>query len=203
MKKTFMLTTLVVLATTLSCYAADTVDTKVQPQKENSAQTMPAPPEFRGHKRPPVPPEVMQKKKAEFEKRLKLTDEQKQEAKELRVKGHEEMKPLMEQIKTKHDKIKTIKQQSLTESEKEQIQALKNEIRELDKQVRDLRMKNMKEFESILTEKQQKELKKMKEEGRKNFEKRHKDGRFNPPMPAPEGNPPAENEGGPSENPEK
>lgn len=43
----------------------------------------------------------------------------------------------------------------------------------------------------------------MKEEGRKNFEKRYKGGRFNHPMPAPEGNPSAENEGGPSENPEK
>ena len=145
----------------------------------------------------PLEPD-MRKKEAKHKHQV-----EKQEAKELRVKGHEEMKPLMEQIKTKHDKIKAIKQQSLTESEKEQIQALKNEIRELDKQVRDLRMKNMKEFESILTEKQQKELKKMKEEGTKNFEKRYKGGQFNPPMPAPEGNPPAENKGGPSENPEK
>ena len=35
-------------------------------------------------------------------------------------------------------------------------------------------MENMKAFESILTKKQLKELKKMKEEGRKKFEKEHR-----------------------------
>ena len=38
----------------------------------------------------------------------------------------------------------------------------------------ELRMQNMKEFEAILTSKQLKELKKMKEEGRKKFDKEFK-----------------------------
>lgn len=61
-------------------------------------------------------------------------------------------------------------------------------------------MQNMKDFEAILTKKQLKELKKMKEEGRKNFEKQYKKGghphmggprpEFGPEGPRPE--PPVE-----------
>ena len=184
MKKTIALAAFIALASTLSCYAADTAKNEA-PLKPDVEKTAPAP-DFKGprhHHRGPSP-EVMQKKKAEFENRLKLTDEQKQEAKELRIKSHEQMKPIIEEIKAKRGEIKTIKEQSLTQSEKEQIQALKNEIRELDKQIRYLRIKNMKDFESILTEKQQKELKKMKEEGRKNFEKRHKELKKDKPLPS-------------------
>ena len=51
---------------------------------------------------------------------------------------------------------------------------IREELKTLHKQAHELRMKNMKEFESILTKKQKKELAKIKKEGRKNFAKHHK-----------------------------
>ena len=115
--------------------------------------------------------------KADFEKRLNLTDEQKAQAEALRQKGHEEMKPIMEQIKLKHQEIEAVKRSRIsTQMQEEKIAQLKKEIQELKGQARELHQKNMKDFESILTKKQQKELKKMKEEGRKRFEQARKKG---------------------------
>ena len=47
-------------------------------------------------------------------------------------------------------------------------------MKALHKEARDLRFKNMQEFESILNDKQKKTLEKMKKEGRKKFQKEHK-----------------------------
>lgn len=120
-------------------------------------------------------PVNFEKKRAEFENRLKLTDEQKAKAKEIRQKGHEEMKPVMEKIKVKYDEIANIKRNKMAEhAQQEQIAEVQKQIKALKRHAHEIRMKNMKEFESILTKKQLKELKKMKEEGRKNFEKEFK-----------------------------
>ena len=56
-------------------------------------------------------------------------------------------------------------------------------MKSLKKQAKDLRIKNMQEFESILTDKQKKTLEKMKKEGKKNFKKHHKK---RPPCPCKE-----------------
>jgi Spy/CpxP family protein refolding chaperone len=121
-------------------------------------------------KRPPAPPN-----KADFEKKLKLTDEQKAQAKAIHEKGFEKIKPTMEKMKLKHEEIEAVKRSNLSpEVQAEKITALKKEIRELRHQARTVQMENMKEFEAILTDKQKKELKKIKEEGRKKFEKMHK-----------------------------
>ena len=61
------------------------------------------------------------------------------------------------------------------------------EIRALKRAAHELRMQNMKDFEGILTKKQLKELKKMKEEGRKKFEKQHKKNGHPQFGPRPEG----------------
>lgn len=87
--------------------------------------------------------------------------------------GFEKIKPIVEKTKEKQKALWALKdakdEQSLQQAEqlKKEIGALKHEAHELQKQ-------NMKEFENILTKKQQKELQKMKEEGRKNFEKNFK-----------------------------
>lgn len=113
------------------------------------------------------------RKKSEFEKRLKLTEEQKVQAKQIRMKGHEEMKPVMEKIKALKDEEDAVRRSRIApQMQEEKIKEIRGQMRELHKQARELRMKNMKEFESILTKKQLKELNKMKEEGRKRFEKR-------------------------------
>jgi len=142
----------------------------------------PCPPDEAGAK-PPVqqrkmmpPPDAkkMAAKRVEFENKLQLTEEQKAKAKELRLKTHEEMKPIMEQIKAKKTQIDAIAASSAAEEEKAQkIAPLREEMKVLKKQARDLRIKNMQDFEALLTAKQKKTLEKMKQEGKKNFKKHH------------------------------
>lgn len=140
--------------------------------------------------KPPKGPDFA-KRNAEFEKRLKLTDEQKAKAEAIRKKGFEQMQPLMAKLKEKKGEIEGIKRSKLLERDKQaQIEQLHKEIGALKRGIHELRMQNMKEFESILTSKQLKELKKMKDEGRKKFEKEHKKGghpAFGPNGPRPEG----------------
>lgn len=133
------------------------------------------PPFEHGKFQPPPYKAKAEQAKADFEKKLKLTDEQKAQAKELRQKGHEQMKPIMEKMKVKKDKIKEIKNSSISEEEKKKaIEPLRKEMFALQKEARDLRIKNMQEFEAILTDKQKKTLEKMKQDGKKNFKKQHK-----------------------------
>lgn len=143
---------------------------------------------------PPAKEDLKNDKKAEFEKRLKLTDEQKAKAKAIREKGHEQMKPVMDAIRAKREEINTVRLSRIAvQAQEEAIAKLRGEIRELKKQARDIRMKNMKEFEAILDSKQLKELQKMKNEGRKKFEKEFKKKHGNtlrPPFPPEFGRPP-------------
>ena len=132
----------------------------------------------------------MDEKRAEFDKKLGLTDEQKAKSEQIREDGIEKMKPVMDQIKVKRDEIKTIRENgSLTQAEANaKVQALHKEIMELKGQAKEIRKQNMQDFEAILTDKQKKTLEKMKQEGRKEFAKKHKakkiggfDGRPMPP----------------------
>ena len=120
--------------------------------------------------KPPMPP------KMNLDEQLKLTDEQKAQAKELRMQAREQMKPIVEALKTKQEQKQIIKRnQSLTaEAQCEQVEKLNAEIVELKKQAREIRLKNQKDFEAILTEKQKKELQKIKTNARKEMMKKHK-----------------------------
>lgn len=124
--------------------------------------------------RPPV--ECPKKlKKQNFEKRLNLTDKQKEKAKAIHQKGFEQMKPVMEQIKAIRKDIKETKKSDLDEKAKsEKIKKDFEELKALDKKAHEIRKENGKEFEKILTKKQKKELDKMKAEGRARFEKEHR-----------------------------
>ncbi len=124
--------------------------------------------------RPPKGPDF-KKRQAEFEQRLKLTDEQKAKAKELREQGFEKMKPLMDKMKEKRAEIEAVKRSRIAvQAQNEKIEQLKREIGALRNEMHRLRMENMKNFEALLTKSQLKELKKMKEEGRKKFDKEFK-----------------------------
>lgn len=126
-------------------------------------------PEFVNHK------SFKKHDKQKFEERLKLTDEQKAQAQELRKQSFERIKPVMEQIKLKKEEIKAIKLSKIAIEEQElKITELKNEMKALHRQAHEIKMQNMKDFEAILTKKQKKELAKMKKEGRKKFDKEHK-----------------------------
>ena len=118
---------------------------------------------------PPKGPDF-QKKHKKFENRLNLTDEQKQKAEEIHKQGFEKMKPIMEKIKEKQKEAFTYKDKT-DEQSVQKREELRKQIGALRKEAGDIRKQNMKDFESILTKKQQKELQKIKEEGRKNFDK--------------------------------
>ncbi len=108
-------------------------------------------------------------KRSPIDERLKLTDEQKKQAHEIRMKGHKEMKPIFDKIKAKKEEIRQIAENTkLTEEQKtKKIDALEIEILKLKQQARKVRIQNAKEFEAILTPEQKAEFNKMKEEGRK------------------------------------
>ena len=72
------------------------------------------------------------------------------------------MKPLITKLHEKQGEIEGLKKSKLLERDKQaQIEQLQKEIGALKRGMHELRMQNMKEFESILTSKQLKELKKM------------------------------------------
>lgn len=166
MKKVLILASALIFTTTV-CIA--NTDVKPVPTKAPIAKCGE---QFNKMPPPPKGPDF-EKRKAEFEKRLNLTEKQKKQSEELHKSGFEKMKPIMEKTKEKQKELWALKdakdEQSLQKAEqlKKELGALRNEARELKKQ-------NMKDFENILTKKQKKELEKMKEEGRKNFEKNFK-----------------------------
>ena len=177
MKKTLILASLIAFSMTTALAAEPTVkvDTPTKTEIQKPA------PEF-GQK-PPKRPDF-QKKQAEFDKRLNLTDKQKQKIKDLRIKGHEEMQPIMEQIKTKRQEAEAVKRSKMSvEMQQEKLKQINSEIQDLRKQAHELRMKNMQDFESILTKKQKKELDKIKKEGRKRYEQEHKRNHLGPQKP--------------------
>lgn len=186
LKKSLVMAALLVFATATTAFASDfKPPCKCGKPNCNCPKQAPC-----NCQKPPKGPDFA-KRNAEFEKRLKLTDEQKAKAEAIRKKGFEQMQPLMTKLKEKRDEIEGIKKSKLLERDKQaQIDQLQKEIGALKRGMHELRMQNMKEFESILTSKQLKELKKMKEEGRKKFEQeRKKNGQpmFRPNGPRPEG----------------
>ncbi len=166
-----------------------------RPNIENGERRMP-PPEFgKDGQRPPhdfnggeppkfkgAPPskEEMEAKKAEFEKRLGLTDEQKKKIEQNRTKDHEKVKPIFEEMKAKHKELRDIDSNSnLTSEEKEKKKkALEKDIKSLKDKADKYRKENMKNFESTLNKEQKQEFEKIKteqqnamEQRRQNFEK--------------------------------
>ena len=130
-------------------------------------------------------------KHSPIDERLKLTDEQKQQAHEIRMKGHKEMKPIFDKIKAKKEEMKQIANNpKLSEEQKtKKIDALEIEILKLKQQARKVRIKNAKEFEAILTPEQKAEFNKMKEEGRKMHMMKKRNGHKKPakfPQQAPQ-----------------
>lgn len=122
----------------------------------------------------PINPTVRAQRMEAFEKRLGLTDEQKAKAKEIRIKGHEKLKPVMEEIMAKKQEAKMVKMSRIAvQVQEERLNKIDQELKVLEKKAHDIRKVNMKEFESILTRAQKKTLKQMKSEGRKKYHANH------------------------------
>lgn len=166
MKKLLLLAGILTLTMSNSVFAAEAFEPGM-PIKPMPQCNKPCPDEMH---RPPMAPN-----RVNFEKRLNLTEAQKTQAKAIHEKGFKEIKPIMDKLQLKHEEIEAVKRSRLApEAQAEKIVQLRKECRELKHQAREIQKKNMKEFEAILTDKQKKELQKIKEEGRKNFEKNHK-----------------------------
>lgn len=128
----------------------------------------------------PAKEEIIQQRKAReaaFEQKLGLTEAQKAKAKELRIKGRERMKPVIDEIKSKKQEAKMIKLSRMAvQMQEEKLAEIDKELKVLEKKAHEIRKQNMKDFESILTREQRKILKQMKQEGRKKFESEHHKG---------------------------
>ena len=118
----------------------------------------------------------MQAKKAEFENRLKLTEEQKKQIEDNKLQDREKMKPIIDEMKIKRQELKSIQEDSaLTPEEKQKkIEETKASLKDLRTKAEELHKTNMANFETILTEKQKKEFTKIKNEQKKEMEKRRK-----------------------------
>ena len=158
MKKLLLTAGLMMLTSSLVCAA----EAPVAPVKGDFPPPPPA-----CHK--PAPPKI------DLDKKLKLTDEQKVKAREIRMEGQKEIRPLFEQLKTKQEQKRALLNSQITKKEQiEMIDTLNQDIYKLKREIREVRVKNMKEFESILTDQQKKTLDKIKMDSRKEFKKHHK-----------------------------
>lgn len=112
----------------------------------------------------------------QLETDLKLTDEQKAQAKAIRESEAEKIKPIKEQIKLKHQEMKEIFDMKLTFKERQdQLAPIRKDLFALKKQIWDIKNQSKKDFEAILTKKQLKKLEKIKQEHREQFKKAHKE----------------------------
>ena len=161
MKKTLLLATLLTLGATTMAYAGP------QGCPQGACPFGPPPPEMNKPCRKCPPPKV------NIEQKLKLTEEQKAQAKQLRMQGREQMEPIMSAIRTKHEQKEVIKfsKDLSTQAKLDKIEKINAQIDALNKQARELRLKNERDFESILTPKQKKELDKIKADAKKDMAK--------------------------------
>ena len=175
-KLAIMLCALTLMSTTV----AKAEETAAAPTANTAEKTAPAVNEGikTDVKQRPSKEELMKIRKAReeaFEQKLGLTDEQKAKAKEIRLNGHKQIKPVMEQIFAKKKEAEMVKMSRIaTWAQEEKLAVIDKEIQELEKQANSIRKQNMKDFESILTRDQKKILKQMKKEGRQKFEERKK-----------------------------
>lgn len=141
------------------------------------------PSEFNKHKKGPVPEHIkgprpskaeMEAKKAEFEKRLNLTEKQKKQIEANRKKDHEKVKPIFDQMRDKKHELRRIERDSsISQKDKaRKINKLNSEIKVLNEKADKYRQENMKNFESVLTDDQKIEFMKIKEEQKQEMERR-------------------------------
>ena len=116
-----------------------------------------APPKFGpgGMHKPPMP---------NLDEELNLTEAQKQQARQNRINGRKEMKPIMDEIRSKKESVLDIMDSDLSDEKKqEQLKTIQAEIKALHKKANTVREKNMKAFEKILTKEQKAKFEQIKQ----------------------------------------
>ena len=178
--KKYLLTAAMAVSTLLlsnTVFAEDiVVQNKVEVKQESALPEFKAP-HYKFHKKGQFAhpsKEEMEAKKAEFDKRLNLTEEQKQKIAENKKQDIEKMKPIFDEMKAKRHEMRKIDFDATLSAEQKQVkrEELKSEMKALRVQADNVREENMKNFESVLTEKQKKEFHKIQEEQKKEMEKR-------------------------------
>ncbi len=172
MKKTLVIAGMAaaILMTSSLSYAATntTVDTKKQPACEKKLPCKKGDFKANKHKKMNKPA------RSNLDERLKLTDEQKKQAHDIRMKGHEKMKPVFEKMMAKRAEIKKVAESDLAQDKKDKkIAELKKDMKQLKQEARKIRIENTKEFEAILTPEQKAEFEKIKQEGRERAKQHH------------------------------
>lgn len=186
----FSIVTLVVLIGTYNySYAVPPVqpkDTPVEMQRQRPPHhdfNKPPKGNFEDEQRPPQFDKMrpskaeMDAKKAEFEKRLNLTEAQKKKIENYKEKDREKIKPVMKKMHENREAIWKVKHNpNLSEKDKEtQLKQLRKEKQSLKQTADKYRQENMKNFESVLNADQKKEFEKIKAEQKKFMEERRKE----------------------------
>ena len=156
-----------ILMTSSLSYAATntTVDTKKQPACEKKLPCKKGDFKAKKHHKMAGP---------NLDERLKLTEEQKKQAHDIRMKGHEKMKPVFEKMMAKRAEIKKVAESDISQDKKDKkITQLKKDMKQLKQEARKIRYENTKEFEAILTPEQKAEFEKIKQEGRERAKQHH------------------------------
>lgn len=170
MKKSLVIAGLaaaVMMSTSMSY--AQTVATPTEKAPAKAEKQLPEKGDFKKHKDGKMKPQ-----RPNLDERLKLTEEQKQKAHEIRMDGHKKMKPVFEKMKAKKAEIKEVKNSNMSEEKKaKKIASLKKDLRKLKQEARKIQMENTKQFEAILTPEQKAEFEKIKQEGRERAKMRH------------------------------
>lgn len=135
---------------------------------------MPPKGEFKPHEPSAEHKAQMEAKKAEFERRLNLTEEQKQTIEANKIKDREKMAPIMKDIRAKQKSFREIDANAnlTVEQKQKEKQKVKAEIKALKSQADKYREENMKNFENTLTPKQKAEFEKIKKEQKQEMEKK-------------------------------
>lgn len=172
MKKTLMtagIVTALMLSTAIT-YAAE----KQPPKKPDCPCTKPMPPKHDGQR----PPKM---ERPNIEERLNLTEEQKQKAHEIRMNGHEKMKPVFAKMQAKKQEIKKVTESDLSQEQKDSaLTILKEELQTIKAEAKTIRTENRKEFEAILTPEQKAEFEKIKQEGKDRAKRYHEEAKNQP-----------------------
>ena len=124
---------------------------------------------------PPMPSKAeMDAKKAEIDKRLALTAEQKQKLEKNKEKDLKKIKPIMEKMKSDREQLHKIYSDTTldTEQKAKKAEAIKKDLKKQHTLAEECRKENMKNFESVLTKEQKEEFAKIKKEQKTEMEKR-------------------------------
>lgn len=117
----------------------------------------------------------MQKKRAEFRKKLNLTEEQQEKMKSLHEASREKMKSLFVELRKEKAKLKQLRDDGAS---KEKMKLQMQKIHKIKAQKKELRKTNFEKMQTFLTPEQQKEFNKMHEEHKKKMKNKFKNKKY-------------------------